>query len=58
MDTLARAYFEKGDLDKAIEFQTKAVEKCQNNDTISDEIKEQVKETLEKYQNKKAEKIS
>ena len=58
LDTLARAYFEKGDLDKAIEFQTKAVEKCQNNDTISDEIKEQVKETLEKYQNKKAEKIS
>jgi len=58
LDTLARAYFEKGNLDKAIEFQTKAVEKCQNNDTISDEIKAQVKETLEKYQNKKAEKIS
>jgi hypothetical protein len=58
LDTLARAHFEKGDLDKAIEYQTKAVEKCENNDSISDEIKAQVKETLEKYQNKKAEKTS
>jgi tetratricopeptide (TPR) repeat protein len=37
LDTLARAYFEKGDLDKAIEVQTMAVEKCP------------LKKTLEKY---------
>jgi tetratricopeptide (TPR) repeat protein len=58
LDTLARAHFEKGDLDKAIEIQTKAVEKCQKDDRITDEVKTQVKETLEKYQNKKADKIS
>jgi tetratricopeptide (TPR) repeat protein len=58
LDTLARAYFEKGDLDKAIEYQSKAVEKCQNDSSLPDEIKTQVKETLDKYQNKKADKIS
>jgi hypothetical protein len=58
LDTLARACFEKGALDKAIEFQTKAVEKSQKNDKLTPEIKAQLKETLEKYQDKKAEKIS
>jgi tetratricopeptide (TPR) repeat protein len=37
LDTLARAYFEKGDLDKAVEVQTMAVEKCP------------LKKTLDKY---------
>jgi pentatricopeptide repeat protein len=58
LDTLARAYFEKGDLDKAIEYQTKAVDKCEHDGSLPDDVKTQVKETLEKYQNKKAEKIS
>jgi tetratricopeptide (TPR) repeat protein len=58
LDTLARAHFEKGDLDKAIEFQTKAVEKSEKNGELPDEIKTQIRETLEKYQNKKAEKMS
>jgi tetratricopeptide (TPR) repeat protein len=58
LDTLARAYFEKGDLDKALEYQTKAVEKCKNNEKLPEEVKSQIKETLEKYQNKKAEKMS
>lgn len=56
LDTLARAHFEKGDLDRAIEFQTKAVEKVEGNDMIGDDIKAQVKDTLEKYKAKKAEK--
>jgi len=56
LDTLARAYFEKGDLDKAIELQTKAVEKIEGNDMIGDDIKAQVKDTLEKYKAKKSEK--
>jgi len=55
LDTLARAYFEKDDVDKAVEFQTKAVEKSLNDEEINDEIKAQIKETLEKYKAKKAE---
>ena len=54
LDTLARAHFEKGDLDKAIEVQTQAVEKCQNDDQLPEETKLQVKETLEKYKAEKA----
>lgn len=56
LDTLARVHFEKGDLDKAIEFQTKAMEKSENNQDLPDELKDEVKETLEKYKAKKAEK--
>lgn len=51
MDTLARAYFVKGDLDKAIEIQTKAV------DLADDDMKEQLKSSLEEFktaQKKKA----
>jgi tetratricopeptide (TPR) repeat protein len=58
LDTLARAYYEKGNLDKAIEYQAKAVEKCNEDKSISNEVKTQIKETLEKYQNKKADMIS
>ena len=44
LDTLARAYFEKGDKAKAVEFQTKAVEK-----TTDEEMKTEMQDTLEKY---------
>jgi hypothetical protein len=57
LDTLARAHFEKGELNKAIEFQTKAVEKSASSDKVPDDIKAQIRETLEKYQNKKADKM-
>ncbi|MGA2497969.1 MAG: redoxin family protein [Tepidisphaeraceae bacterium] len=47
LDTLARVYFDKGQVDKAIEFQTKAVAKA------SEDLKEQVEATLVKYRQKK-----
>lgn len=48
LDTLARAYFEKGDIDKAIEIQTKAVA------NINDErMREGIEEALEKYKKAK-----
>ena len=53
LDTLARAYFEKNDLDKAIEFQTKAVEKAKGNDSLPNDMKAEMKDTLEKYKAKK-----
>jgi tetratricopeptide (TPR) repeat protein len=56
LDTLARAYFEKGDLDKAIEFQRKAVEKAKNNDMVPEDARAELKDTLEKYKAKKSEK--
>jgi len=43
LDTLARAYFVKGDLDKAVETQSKAVSKA------SDEQKSQLQTTLDEY---------
>jgi hypothetical protein len=43
LDTLARAHFEKGQLDKAVELQTLAVEKA------NEEMKEQLSETLTRY---------
>jgi hypothetical protein len=50
LDTLARAHFEKGDLDKAIAAQTEAVAKA------SDEgMKKELTATLERYKVKKAE---
>jgi tetratricopeptide (TPR) repeat protein len=53
LDTLARAYYEKKDLDKAIEFQTKAVEKGEKDDKATDDIKAQMKATLDKYKAEK-----
>lgn len=58
LDTLARAHFEKGDLDKAVDLQTKAVEKIGDDNEVTDDIKEQMKATLEKYKAKQAEKKS
>ncbi|MGA2497970.1 MAG: redoxin domain-containing protein [Tepidisphaeraceae bacterium] len=48
LDTLARAHFEKGNVDKAIELQTRAVEKA------PEEMKKGLEESLKKYQDKKA----
>lgn len=49
MDTLARAYWEKGDSAKAIEIQTKAVELSKTDARMPDAIKEQLADALEKY---------
>lgn len=46
LDTLARAYYEKGDLDKAVEWQREAVEH-----TEPGPMKEQIEQVLEKYEN-------
>jgi tetratricopeptide (TPR) repeat protein len=48
LDTLARAYFDKGDTAKALELQKLAVDKADD-----EEMKNQLKETLKKYQEKK-----
>ncbi len=56
LDTLARAYFEKGDLDKAVEIQTQAVEKSKNDPLLTDEVKSQVQATMEKYKTEKQKK--
>jgi hypothetical protein len=58
LDTVARAYFEKGDLDKAVDLQTKAVEKITDDNDVTDDVKDEVKATLEKYKAEKAEKKS
>jgi len=50
LDTLARAYFDKGDIDKAIETQTKAVEKADK------KSKSEIEATLEKYKAAKSKK--
>jgi tetratricopeptide (TPR) repeat protein len=49
-DTLARAYYEKGDLDKAIEIQTKAVQLAANDAGLY----QQLSATLQKYREEKA----
>ena len=41
LDTLARAYFEKGDLDKAVETQTLAVEKSKSNAQTSEAMRKE-----------------
>ncbi len=48
LDTLARANFEKGNVDKAIEIQTKAIDKA------PEEMKKDLQASLKKYQEKKA----
>jgi thiol-disulfide isomerase/thioredoxin len=50
LDTLARAHFEKNDLEKAIEFQTKAVEKAADDK----KLKKELEGVLKKYKAKKA----
>lgn len=50
IDTLARVHFEKGEVAKAIELQTKAVELSATNESL----KKQLAETLEKYKAKQS----
>ena len=45
LDTLARAYFEAGDMDRAIKFQRKAVDKCENEQMLGD-----LEATLKSYE--------
>lgn len=47
MDTLARAYFEKGDVDKAIEWQSRAI------DLAGPDSRARMQETLDKYKARK-----
>ncbi len=47
LDTLARAYFDKGNVDKAIQIQMEAVERS------GPDEKDEIEETLKKYQEKK-----
>ncbi|MCC6676235.1 MAG: redoxin domain-containing protein [Phycisphaerales bacterium] len=49
IDTLARAYFEKGDVDKAIEWQARALELARP------DARTRMQETLDKYKARKAE---
>jgi hypothetical protein len=56
LDTLARAHYEKGDVDKAVELQTKAVEKLNGDNEITDDVKGEVQAALEKYKAKQEEK--
>jgi hypothetical protein len=63
LDTLARVYFEKGDLDNAIVWQTKAVDKLGNldkNEKVPEDdkgqLKSDIKDKLQEYKDKKAEK--
>ncbi|MDX1964881.1 MAG: redoxin family protein [Pirellulales bacterium] len=51
LDTLARAHYEKGNVDKAIEFQSQAVEKVPADEK---ELKKELQKTLKAYQAKKA----
>lgn len=59
LDTLARAYFEKSDLDKAIEVQTLAIEQCDAEDQPEElkphlkEMKPDLEKSLEKYKAEK-----
>jgi tetratricopeptide (TPR) repeat protein len=55
LDTLARAHYAKGDLDKAVELQTKAVDKLIADNAAPDDVKEEVQAALEKYKTKQAE---
>ena len=50
LDTLARVHFEKGELDKAVDLQKKAIKLIDD-----EEIKQQLQETLKKYEAKRAE---
>jgi tetratricopeptide (TPR) repeat protein len=58
LDTLARAHYAKGDLDQAIDFQTKAVENWRPDPRLDDEqnenAKKEIKGNLAKYKAEKA----
>lgn len=54
LDTVARVYWEKGDRAKAIEFQEKAVKAADKDADINDNMKEEIKQTLEQYKKENA----
>lgn len=49
LDTVARVYWEKGERAKAIELQEKAVKQIDKNADAPDEVKSDIKATLEEY---------
>jgi thiol-disulfide isomerase/thioredoxin len=55
LDTLAAVYFKKGNVDKAIEYQEKAVALVdKGGPNVTDEMKQDVKNRLEEYKKKKS----
>jgi thiol-disulfide isomerase/thioredoxin len=54
LDTVARVYWEKGDRAKAIELQEKAVKACDKDAAVPDQIKDEIKATLETYKKENA----
>ena len=54
LDTLAMCWFRKDNLDKAIEFQTKAVEALKDDKSVPADIVKDIKDRLEMFKKKKA----
>lgn len=54
LDTLARVYWEKGERAKAIEFQEKAVKATEKDTEATDDMKSEIKATLEEYKKENA----
>lgn len=54
LDTVARVYWDKGDRTKAIELQEKAVKACDNDAEANDDMKSEIKATLETYKKENA----
>jgi len=54
IDTLARVYWEKGERAKAIEWQEKAVKACEKDGEANDQMKDELKATLEEYKKENA----
>jgi thiol-disulfide isomerase/thioredoxin len=49
MDTLARAYWDKGDAAKALEVETVAVALAEKDERLTEQLRQQLRNTLEKY---------
>ncbi|MBY0308018.1 MAG: redoxin family protein [Phycisphaerales bacterium] len=54
LDTVARVYWEKGDRAKAIELQEKAVKACDKAPKADEQMKDEIKATLEQYKKENA----
>lgn len=54
LDTVARVYWDKGDRSKAIELQEKAVKACDKDAEANDDMKSEIKATLETYKKENA----
>jgi tetratricopeptide (TPR) repeat protein len=55
LDTLAYAHFKKGNIDKAIALQEKAVQLIEKMENVPDDAKKEIKERLEMFKKKKNE---